>query len=529
MKLYQTHWWRCNGPCQHQRPRFGIVRRSNNRAPGPSDYWWCSHQKLCGGMFIKIKEPEKFGKKGVAKPNKVTSDITKFVINKNNTGNKAAKPVLKDSNSVSKVKTKSNSSSALIVTKNNVLFNPQIVKPSKPGCSHNDGQILSNRKRTASVDVVEQVRNVWAKKQISLTPPAKGKTIIQGTCNNAKNKLNIDMKHPEEPKNKVAKIDDSFITKAKTILKDIYGQDFDLKRSDVDNKLVIISKESTTSNSTANKLLKQNTNAGDKEKFAINLVDCPVCLAKVASDIINRHLDECLNKEVIEKLSKESIPVASSININPNEQLKQNMWEDIPKFNINNSNIKLEIPKTLDLSFANELLDRDHKTSIDKNHHILNNLHNNSSCSNIVTNSLLPDSASKTLDRHISEKTSSKGDVNTIKIENNLIVKIEEDKEQNPKIKVEKLEPTSVCPCCGKDINISIDQHLEECLMFFNNNNTMPNEGANIIDTIVLDDDDDKFDESLTLNATGTKFPCPCCFNMVEEADMNDHLDVCLR
>ncbi|XP_014204348.1 sprT-like domain-containing protein Spartan [Copidosoma floridanum] len=62
VKLYQQHWWRCNGPCQKRPPYFGIVRRAMNRAPGPNDFWWAEHQLTCGGQYTKIKEPEKLEK-----------------------------------------------------------------------------------------------------------------------------------------------------------------------------------------------------------------------------------------------------------------------------------------------------------------------------------------------------------------------------------------------------------------------------------------------------------------------------------
>uniref|UniRef100_A0A224Z979 Protein with SprT-like domain at the N terminus n=1 Tax=Rhipicephalus zambeziensis TaxID=60191 RepID=A0A224Z979_9ACAR len=55
---YRTHWWRCNGPCQHRRPFFGIVKRAMNRPPSDKDPWWPDHQRTCGGSFIKIREPE---------------------------------------------------------------------------------------------------------------------------------------------------------------------------------------------------------------------------------------------------------------------------------------------------------------------------------------------------------------------------------------------------------------------------------------------------------------------------------------
>jgi len=59
--VYKQHWWKCNGPCQHRPPFFGIVKRAMNRAPSPKDYWWEKHQRMCGGTYIKIKEPEGYG------------------------------------------------------------------------------------------------------------------------------------------------------------------------------------------------------------------------------------------------------------------------------------------------------------------------------------------------------------------------------------------------------------------------------------------------------------------------------------
>ncbi|XP_065199728.1 DNA-dependent metalloprotease dvc-1 [Planococcus citri] len=60
VKHYKTHWWKCNGPCQHKAPYFGSVKRSTNRAPGPNDLWWNDHRATCGGEFIKVKEPENY-------------------------------------------------------------------------------------------------------------------------------------------------------------------------------------------------------------------------------------------------------------------------------------------------------------------------------------------------------------------------------------------------------------------------------------------------------------------------------------
>ncbi|CAH8564185.1 unnamed protein product [Dicrocoelium dendriticum] len=89
---YQTHWWRCTGPCRERSPFYGFVKRAMNRAPGPSDSWWGRHQATCSGHFLKIKEPEKTLKTSRqvrgrekerhtdAPPRTTSSSITKFFL-----------------------------------------------------------------------------------------------------------------------------------------------------------------------------------------------------------------------------------------------------------------------------------------------------------------------------------------------------------------------------------------------------------------------------------------------------------------
>lgn len=55
---YRTHVWQCDGPCRSQPPHFGLVKRTMNRAPGKSDFWWKKHEEECGGTYTKIMEPE---------------------------------------------------------------------------------------------------------------------------------------------------------------------------------------------------------------------------------------------------------------------------------------------------------------------------------------------------------------------------------------------------------------------------------------------------------------------------------------
>lgn len=34
-----------------------------NRAPSALDPWWEDHRRTCGGAYVKVKEPEGYGKK----------------------------------------------------------------------------------------------------------------------------------------------------------------------------------------------------------------------------------------------------------------------------------------------------------------------------------------------------------------------------------------------------------------------------------------------------------------------------------
>ena len=64
MNEYRQHWWKCDGPCQHKPPYYGVVKRAMNRPPSSKDSWWTKHQETCGGTYIKIKEPDDYKKKG---------------------------------------------------------------------------------------------------------------------------------------------------------------------------------------------------------------------------------------------------------------------------------------------------------------------------------------------------------------------------------------------------------------------------------------------------------------------------------
>ncbi|KAF9544998.1 hypothetical protein EC957_011495 [Mortierella hygrophila] len=74
VQYYKTHVWKCDGPCRHRPPYYGIVKRSMNRPPQPADRWYAEHQESCGGTYTKISEPDPTPKKKSTK--KTTKDAT---------------------------------------------------------------------------------------------------------------------------------------------------------------------------------------------------------------------------------------------------------------------------------------------------------------------------------------------------------------------------------------------------------------------------------------------------------------------
>lgn len=562
VKLYQTHWWRCNGPCQKRRPHFGIVRRTANRPPGPTDYWWKHHQRICGGKFIKIKEPESTkasSKKTSSKTNtnnikktitgKPNADITKYINNNTNkninsvsgTNGTVKKPVLKDSNVIT--------SSAIPKTnKSDPVFKPP--QSPVPVFTGNGYTINSNKPITDSTSVTEHVRNIWANKQIptviNKAPTKKaitnnfvkepGKKV--GTSNPYKHKA--ETVGGQTPPAKIKKIDDYFKVSATSVLKDLYGEDFKLTQSSSSKKLVAVSV---------------------KEE----LVDCPVCTAKVDSKLINRHLDECLNKDIIDKLSQDSPvvqEVAPSQSNAGRDRLKEIVGpvQTIPPFkgkqtennivNLANHNhlvkddtvinddvvrdrkrrnteVQAVTQEQQDFFTAvqgklNKILESQNKTTITAQSTNIKNTVNIRRSDSFVTKNRGDDLIEiiKTEPATTSKESNGNTDMN--------------EKEPSPGTSKDTLEIlTQTCPCCGNVFDKTMEEHLEECLALFDNNNSVPVEGAspsysNNTTIVIDDDDDDIFDESQLLNATGTKTPCPCCMKMVEQADMNEHLDVCL-
>ncbi|XP_063378605.1 DNA-dependent metalloprotease SPRTN [Cydia fagiglandana] len=597
VKLYQTHWWRCNGPCQYRKPYFGIVRRTMNSAPGPRDQWWEQHQRSCGGTFIKIKEPEKKTKKTpIAQPK---GDITKYITSnkKTTTGESKIVQITDIKSNIPQVPTKSNNSSTIVVNQKGVSnpINNPAVKPSFVIGKYFTIGGTSNRVRSNSVDAAEAVRNVWAKKQLTpstgsanaaetvrntwakkqLTPVAVSPIdVVKAKINNhvqnptlnvfpktASTNMNnnyLDKKvtkhkteseHVDSPPGKVKKIDDYFKKNVTSMLKDIYGTNIEVIESNNNTKLVAVNNNSMGSSHTVQ-------------------VDCPICGIKIKEQNINSHLDECLNKDLISKICSGNETAATSLVKTATVPLDNN--KDLLTPTVGNkasTQVSKEILATLQTippykpkglpkqefeikketnkfvttfrgTFCNETEVFNDQNNLDDNIDWEDNL-----------KAQLPKIKPEPIDLYKADSVVKKVqfDIPLRKFDNFIVPKEKKAGSGDPfivedakvKLPIVKKEPetgtVSVlveqnCPCCGSKVTKPMSEHLDECLAFFATD-TAPEEASTSFgnQTIVIDDDDDDlFDETQLFNATGTKLPCPCCMQMVENDDMNAHLDSCL-
>lgn len=258
VELYKKHWWRCDGTCRVQKPYFGYVKRTSNRAPGPNDFWWNQHLKNCGGKFIKVKEPEKVEKKTKTKEPKKEGQVKRKIPVKKD------KPTDKD-NDIRK-------------------FFPNISLNSSSDL--NDSIVPSTS--TAVVPVVKPK-----------TPEIKGPGIKLGGTGNGRSRL-LDMfekKLESSTPNKKPKLevkDESIESPfARKSIKIEIMHEFD-----DDDDIVLIDDE--YDDAFAKTLIKIEPKIEPKQEAQESATcSCPICNVEVDTNLINQHLDECLTMQML--------------------------------------------------------------------------------------------------------------------------------------------------------------------------------------------------------------------------------------
>lgn len=317
VRLYQQHWWRCNGPCQKKHPFYGMVRRSQNRAPGPNDRWYADHQRNCAGKFIKIKEPEKAPtakEKAVSKQKPKLGDIRKYLntsgspvrsdasASKTSTNNGVnvihgfhdltlAQPS-KDLSNNNRINTnansnvvginnfkqpgftglKSNSSTTVIVTKKNINKTPNKVKT--PPIVTNPNTNIKN---------YDVVRNFWINKFKNTSPP--------------KHYLNEDKAEVVAKKPRV--------NETNNIICPICSKEFSETKINDHIDVCLGPPPSSEKCKCCGDLfssceLNEHFKTCPKNKIVPKFTDCPICLKKIEIFNLEEHVNKCIDNNTVD-------------------------------------------------------------------------------------------------------------------------------------------------------------------------------------------------------------------------------------
>ncbi|XP_060529383.1 DNA-dependent metalloprotease dvc-1 [Cylas formicarius] len=272
VRLYQQHWWRCDGPCTQWKPYFGMVRRATNRAPGSYDRWWEDHRRKCGGTFIKVKEPEKNkNSKTINKvktkekdPINLMGDIRKY-ISQTNTNSQTSNG--KSSNQKAKKENKPNTSSSKSVSKT----------PKKSQIVHGDyrGVNISNVVSSVSPNIFgfTNLKSAGKSGTILVHKKSSSTSKLQDCTNNRKtsteNENTLVSKKPVDNEDYAA-------------VRNHWLRKFDNATSEVSGKKRTNPSPIQTEPTKILKILKE--------------VECPVCGLQISADDLNFHLDTCLKQ-----------------------------------------------------------------------------------------------------------------------------------------------------------------------------------------------------------------------------------------
>ncbi|XP_032680141.1 sprT-like domain-containing protein Spartan isoform X2 [Odontomachus brunneus] len=469
VRLYQQHWWKCNGPCQYRPPFFGMIRRAMNRAPGPSDYWWLEHKLNCSGQFIKIKEPENYKSKQKDKSNSISKNIktdksianwfTKDTPTKTKptstsshsktltyTSNKTVTQTLVQTNRNKTIGNKNNNMTNLshIQIKKNDQDLPLDVKKLGSTSNNVHGWGISGPSEKVEKDNTRNIKNSMFScsgilggnnsGQSSLLTKflhiSDSKTHLSSELTkkdlssklSEKKLINKPVSNLNQSKNKIRKKTDSQCnTKFTSLIDKLNNSSNEKLTSPI--RTFLTSLEKQTTNTDSNKRSKLDDSSDTK------YVSCPVCNKMLPSADVNQHLDKCLLEN-----------------------------------------------------------DTFHKTRVPSNSHASND--------NIIN---ISSSSNSDLDNSVIE--SPKAQVNISESESN----------------TKNCEQT--CLVCNVQIGseVSLNEHLDECM------------GAVFNDTIIIDDENDDNISPAGNNSIENKYPCPVCMQMISENLMNEHLDMCLE
>ncbi|KAK0096087.1 hypothetical protein PV326_006501 [Microctonus aethiopoides] len=500
VRLYQQHWWRCNGPCQNRPPYFGTVRRAMNRAPGPSDFWFNSHQLSCGGVFIKVREPD-------------------------------PKPKTKTNKEIIKSPVQSNTMDKYISSNNSKNLSKNIVEPSKKSCKN----CKCKKKKSEEIKKLgTNTNNVYGfgtggpgsstssirSKDANFKSPTNFKFsgVVGGNATGRSNLLEKYFSSPaKQTQEKRESVNENSvqcpICKI-NIPNDLINNHIDIcliQENDNNTPPVKRSKLSNPNDQSNNSNINEN-----KDNFGT----CPICQKTFPNDVINIHLDECLHEQ------NERSNTQSTVN-NKNTEL------------INNPDLSRSFHEC---PICNDFFTQD-KIQDHVNECLLNNgedEENHKRTKNTAVDLSVSPIKDKT-DRHnITCPTCNK----TIKVVNyyahvekclameyekasndrdNIIVLDDDINKPGSSKQINKINDKYECLVCNEMISKSIplNEHLDSCISITYCDTSVMDTTVEKSPLSIVEDDEDMDEDERHL--------CPICMKMIEDKLMAKHVDDCIK
>jgi len=272
VELYKKHWWRCDGVCRNQKPYYGYIKRTSNRAPSKNDFWWNQHVNNCGGKFIKIKEPEKTEKKK-----------TKEIKPKSDGPTKRKVPVKsKDQNLTDRKQ----------IDNDIRKYFPDISLNSSSDFSDIDTQGPSTSKAITSVET-DKIKTVIDSKGTKLGGAGSGRSRLIDIFSPKSEPTEIPA--PKRPKLEVIEIkSETPAHKARKSIKIEVMHEFD-----DDDDIILIDDEFDDSIAIDNKPVDMKKEVKIEEQPTT--CECPICGMNININEVNQHLDECLTLQMLKE------------------------------------------------------------------------------------------------------------------------------------------------------------------------------------------------------------------------------------
>ncbi|XP_023290456.1 sprT-like domain-containing protein Spartan [Orussus abietinus] len=516
VKLYQQHWWRCDGPCQHKAPYFGTVRRSMNRAPGRNDFWWNEHQLTCGGKFIKVREPEKpkiKGKKINSKDSKSSTPEGKKLSNwliKTDTTDKRVTPPTEMRPPVTSLQTRNETGNIHDInrTKNKTDY-PDKSKGIPPAgimkIGSNANKVFGwgtggpngcRDSKPTNLSTIKPIGNSTPKSDSKSTPKLLFSGVVGGS---GTGKSNLVDKYSEN--SHLNHVNQKLLHESRKGLKSPLRTASSLSSTEVPNKKLKVNVE------------KDNEN-----------VNCPVCNMRFAVAKLNKHLDECLS--ICDTESYATPDTSCQISTSSN---------CLPSSSCSSSVIIIDDSDTTDRhkgSHESQSDSRQFKTNDNPdsesavncptcNVPVLSakiNEHLDECLTNLMlTQECIQDDKPDNIDRSsltlgVFMETDSPNSINLISLdESSVSDSVLSGKEESLTISSKMYK----CLVCNSIIEstVPLKDHLEDCV------------------ASVFNDESSSFTDFNTKDKSAeqvAKFPCPICMEVIWEKEMNHHLDGCL-